>query len=302
MADAAQHSGTRGPVVVGVDGSPPAQVALDWAAAEAAGADTSLRVVRGFEWHAVGGVERTRGPRRGREEARTAAEAQLTEAADAVRDRHPGLQVEAALVDERPAHALVSEAAHASLLVVGSRGLGGFQEMLLGSVSHAVAAHAACPVVVVPAAAGAPPAGPVVVGVDGSAESLAAVDFALERAERLGAPVVAVRAWTGAWAQPAGDLTLDWVDWEAHEREQARHLEECLQRTDRGRRDVTVVPRVIRAHPVRALLDAAASPSMLVVGSRGHGGLAGMVLGSVSQAVLRRASVPVAVVKASTSA
>ncbi|MFC7615699.1 universal stress protein [Actinokineospora soli] len=162
----------------------------------------------------------------------------------------------------------------ACLVVLGSRGLGGFGGLLLGSTAVQVAAHARCPVVVVRGER----SGDVVVGVDGSAHSVEAIAFAFGEAQRLGAGVVAVTAGS-------------------QEDEAARALAESVAGWAERYPDVPVRRSVVRGHAARALVDAAADAALLVVGSRGAGGFRGMLLGSVSQGVLHHATCPVAIVR-----
>ena len=172
-------------------------------------------------------------------------------------------------------------------LVVGSRGRGGVAGMLLGSVSWQVAAHAHCPVVVVRGhwrPAGGYNPGPVVVGTDGSATSDAALGFAFEEAALRDAPLLAVSALADAPGSLGGDLKLQ------------EDVEQAITRHEKEHPEVTVLRQVAQGGARTALLAAAHDAQLLVVGSRGRGGINGMLLGSVSQAVLHHAPCPVAVV------
>ena len=139
-------------VVVGYDGSQGAEAALDAALEEARRRDATLRVVGAWHMPAplVGTSAAPSAAAHLGEEIRLA----LTEAVDAavaaLRDRRAGVEIESVVVEGQPVSVLTGEAAGADLLVVGSRGLGGFRELLLGSVSHQCAQHAACPVLIVP--------------------------------------------------------------------------------------------------------------------------------------------------------
>ncbi len=133
-----------------------------------------------------------------------------------------------------------------------------------------------------------PSSGPgIVVGVDGSAPSAAAVEFAFEEAAlrggRAGTPCEASRAAGGA-------------DADAAQREGDRLLYGTMAGPGAAHPDVEVHHEVVDGHPVTALADASAHALALVVGTRGHGGLTGMLLGSVSQGVLRQARCPVVTV------
>jgi nucleotide-binding universal stress UspA family protein len=201
-----------------------------------------------------------------------------------------------------PARALLEASAGAALLVVGARGLGGFRSLLLGSVSDQAQHHATCPVAVVHAAAGAGGPGdaggedgPVVVGVDGSAASAAALRWAVEEARRRDARLVALHAWHhapfdgGTGHDPATGA-------EVGAARAGRLLDAALAAEDTEGVDVRCV--VTRSGAAAALLDAAADAAVLVVGARGAGGFAGLRLGSVGQHTARHARCPTVVVPA----
>jgi nucleotide-binding universal stress UspA family protein len=182
------------------------------------------------------------------------------------------------------------------MLVMGSRGLGGFRGLLLGSVSTQVAAHSDCPVVVIREdVTGNGPR--VVVGIDGSPESEAAVGFAFDMASRHGWSVLALHAWD----IPSYDLivlpnTPIPVPLSEVADDEVRLAAETLAGFQADYPDVTVEQRLVRAAPVQALLDASGEAAMVVVGTRGHGQIVGALLGSVSNGVLHRSQIPVAVV------
>jgi nucleotide-binding universal stress UspA family protein len=186
------------------------------------------------------------------------------------------------------AAAVLCEHSHdADMIVVGSRGRGGLSGMLLGSVSWQVAGHAHCPVVVVRGrwrSAGDHAPGPVVVGTDGSAISDAALGFAFEEAALRGAPLLAVCALADAPGSLGGQLRLQ------------EEVEQAIMRHEKDHPGVAVLRQVAQGGARAALLAAAHDAQLLVVGSRGRGGVQGMLLGSVSQAVLHHAPCPVAVV------
>jgi nucleotide-binding universal stress UspA family protein len=189
--------------------------------------------------------------------------------------------------EESAAAVLCEFSRGADMVVVGSRGHGGVAGLLLGSVSSQVAAHAHGRVVVVRGhwrSAGGYAPGPIVVGADGSAASRAAVDFAFEEAALRDAPLLAVCALADAPAGLGG----------TKERQDA--FEEAITQREKEHSDVTVLRRVAVGGARDALLTAAHDAQMVVVGARGRGGVHGMMLGSVSRAVLDHAPCPVAVV------
>ncbi|SHF70357.1 universal stress protein [Streptoalloteichus hindustanus] len=296
-----------GPVVVGVDGSTSAQRAARWAAREAGRRKAPLDVVHASLWPVV----RTPGGwlvQGGHQALRDAANAVLAEAVATCRAEEPSVEVRGHLVTASPTAVLIDRSREARLVVVGSRGLGGFTGLMVGSVGVALASAGHCPVVVVRTGAdataslteGAPAEGPVMVGVDLSPLSDAAVDFALRAATDRNVPLLAVHAWHN----PVDSdflthlLTAD-VGWDEqrHRAEQA-----LLDRLVRWREEYPEVPvevRVVPERPARALLTTAGSEhaQLLVLGARGRGSVTGMLLGSTSHAALHHAPCPVAVVR-----
>lgn len=190
---------------------------------------------------------------------------------------------------------LLAAAREASMLVVGTHGHGRVAEVMIGSVSQHVATHASCPVVVVREPA-APTAHRIVVGVDGSGGSAAALEFACRRAELTGDVVVAVHAWKigKVVLDRKGQLPAD-IGPSIEDRE--RLLSESVAGVRADHPDVTLLQEAIPVAPGQALVDESANASMVVTGSHGRGAFAGMLLGSVSHEVLCRAECPVAIVR-----
>jgi nucleotide-binding universal stress UspA family protein len=207
------------------------------------------------------------------------------------------LEVERVEVTGFPEAVLQAESRRAELVVVGNRGLGGFAGLLIGSVAVALAGHTECPVVVVRGAEpddAAPLLEPVVVGVDGSPESEAALAFAFGAADLRRVPLLAVHAW---WDLLVDPTMAPLVDWDAAEADEHEVLAERLAGWAETYPDVPVRRLVVRDRPAHALVKESARAQLVVVGSRGRGGLRGMLLGSVSQALLHHAHCPVAVVR-----
>jgi nucleotide-binding universal stress UspA family protein len=180
------------------------------------------------------------------------------------------------------------------MVVVGDRGLGGFSGLLIGSVAVQLAAHAECPVLVV---RGQPhPSGPVVLGVDGSPEASAAIAHAFDEAWLREAPLVALHAWLNPVAREPGDMLPLVYDLDQVRDEEARVLAEAVAGCREEYPDVAVREELVRAHTRAALIDRSVEAQLLVVGTRGRGGMRGLLLGSVSQAMLHHAGCPVLVV------
>ncbi|MFC6081750.1 universal stress protein [Sphaerisporangium aureirubrum] len=275
-------------IVAGVDGSAPAAAAAEWAADEAARQGLPLRIVHVREpW--TGEDEPHRDVPAGGDEPSTDV---LAEAAGVARKRAPGVEVTTALLNGTVVASLRAESETAAMVVIGSRGLGGFAELLLGSVGMGLAGHARGPVVVVrePGAR----RGEIVAGYDGSPHAEAAMRFALEQAAGRGARVRVVFAWPAPpmppYAIAYGDLVQEAFDAEAN-----RVRERVADWRDEFP-DVEILDEVVIGHPVPALTDASREADLVVVGSRGKGPLASL-LGSVSHGVLHHAHCPVAVVR-----
>ena len=281
-------------VLVGVDGSESSLQAVRWAAREASRRRAPLRLVAAVGWVDVPhqyGDSRT-GPDL-REVMLRQRGVHLTEAAQAAMDAVPGQEPEQEVLEGFPIPRLVDESRAAQLVVIGDRGLGGVAGLLVGSVAFALAAQGGCPVVVVRGRADAT-GGPVVVGIDGSPVSEAALAFAYEAAALRSAPLLAVHAWRELFIDP---VTLASLDWDAVEQEAQAELAERLAGWREKYPDVDVQRLVVRDRPARVLVEQSAQAQLVVVGSRGRGGAAGLVLGSVSHAVLHRADCPVVIVR-----
>ncbi len=285
-------------VVVGHDGSTGSDMALGWALDLAERRRFSLRVVRAFERSMLGIGLGSAYVLQDLTELRSGAEAELTLVRDRARAAHPGLDIDAELVDGTAEQVLVQISARTDTLVLGSHGAGGFSTLVAGSTTMYVATHADCVVVAVPSTALTGEARGVVVGVDGSAVSDAAIGYAFRHAGELGAPLTAVHAWfeplTSTVIGSALPLRTDPV---AYTRDQQILLAESLAGWSEKYPDVEVHRRVVHGHPVRALVEAAARAQLLVVGCRGHGTMRSILLGSVSHGVLHLATSPVAVVR-----
>ncbi|MFC4944914.1 universal stress protein [Pseudonocardia sp. GCM10023141] len=277
------------PIVVGVDGSGSAVAAVRWAAAEAGRRHVPLRLVSAVRPTPVGE------PGLGAEYRQSMwgyAHDRLTEARAVVAEEAAATAVEDVVLDGNPVSCLLEQAGSATLVVIGDRGLGGITGLLLGSVAFGLAARATCPVVVVRGEV--PPGGPVVVGVDGSPVSEAALAFAFEEAGSRGVALVAVHVWVDTILHPA---TAQSWEWERVEQHQHDILDGRLAGWGHKYPDVEIRKIIARDRPASVLVEQSAGAQLLVVGSRGRGGVSGLVLGSVSHAVLHGAECPVAVVR-----
>ena len=271
------------PVIVGADGSRESLRAVEWAAREAALRGTSLRIV------AVPPLPRrmtvtpaTPGTVSDVVE-RSMSEA-LAAAAQQAATQQPGLAIETHLVAGAPAEVLAGAAEGAALLVLGSRGAGGFSALILGSVSRYVATHAAAPVVVAREETMSVDR-EIVVGVRDPAQAEAALGFGFEEAALRHARLLAVHAWSspvpGHTQAPA---------------EETSRLESAVTAWQEKFPEVEASVEVVHAHPGRVLAGSSSRADLVVLGRHAPGGSRGPGVGSVTHAVLSHAHGPVATV------
>ncbi|ASU78925.1 universal stress protein [Actinopolyspora erythraea] len=256
-------------ILVGADGSESSRRAADWAVAEAR---------RRGEAVSLGIVLVNDDPAREEYARETTAEIERR-----CREAVPQLRVNSEVVGGHPVEGLTRRSTGADLLVLGSRGHGPVADALLGSVSVGVARRTRCPLVVVRGEQDEPRE-KVVVGVDDSAASDAALEFGFASARERTAELLVIRAVH-----------------RKHRREGARDaggwdLTERLKRWGAWFPEVTARRIDVEEHPVTGLLELARRADLVVVGRRGSGGFSGLMLGSVARSVLHHASCPVAVV------
>lgn len=290
----------RAPVVVGVDGSLAARRAVRFAAEEAALRGLPLRIVTATPWPAM--REPTgRGAARADLQMLVDADAALTEAAELAEKFVPAACVATVTAVGWAAATLVDESRSAELVVVGNRGLGGFSGLLLGSVAVGVSTHAECPVVIVrdrePCTDDDPVRAAVVVGVDGSGNSQGTLAAAFHEADLHHAPVLAVLARAPLDVVGPGTLPPAIFEDANGGRGPTAALAEVLDPFRDKYPEVAVVARACEGRAADVLVAASERALLLVVGSRGPGPLAGLMLGSVSQAVIHHARCTVLVVR-----
>jgi nucleotide-binding universal stress UspA family protein len=197
---------------------------------------------------------------------------------------------------EDAAAALVTASGTASVVVVDAGSSRRLASVLLGATVQKVAAYARCPVLVTPHEGEWSRTGPVVVGVDAAPHSVPAVAWAFSEAAARGAPVDAVHTWW--WEEP--DPFLTGGEWESDWRDlavtQEAAVSEMLAGWTERYPEVPVTTRVVRGQAATMLREYAADAQLLVVGTRGRGGFAGLLLGSVSSSLVHSAPCPVVVV------
>ena len=271
-------------ILVGWDGSSSSEQALLWAAREARWRGTIMTICHAWTPGYVSGPPGDDGAF---DRAQRAGERSLTQGLRFARNVIGPGWAQPLLAAGPAARVLCEHSADADLVVVGARGQGGLPGMLLGSVGQQVCAHARGRVVVVrghwhPAAEYFP--GPVVVGADGSADANAAIAFAAEEAMQRAVPVQIVCALADA---PGGLGEAGRIQ------EAVDHDVTCLEKQHP---ELAILRQVTFGQPRAALLEAAAEAQLIVVGSRGRGGISGMLLGSVAQAIIHHSPCPVGVV------
>jgi len=278
-------------IIVGYDRSPDARAAARWALDEASRTGALIEFFYAYEWPTWAPAASTIPAPAVWPDGETdrAIKGMLNDAVTAAKLSHPTVRTGVSIVNAGAALTLIDRSAEASLIVLGSQGHSAVTG-LLGSVSVAVSAHAHCPVIVVRGHAA--PVDPVVVGVDDSPGAQLAIGFAFAQADERGVALGVVRAWSppaGAWeSRPE---VVEGVIAGEH-----ASLEELVSGWWDKYPQVRVTTDVVVEHPAAALVRASSTAQLLVVGSRGRGALRGMVLGSVSQHVLRHSSCTVAVV------
>lgn len=276
-----------GAVVVGVDGSRQGMRALEWAAQAADLHHRPLVIV-----YALPTTEWIPGQW---DAAKADGEEIIAEAAAVARECYPSLDIDSRMVTDSPAAALREESETAYLVVVGDRGRGGFHNLLLGSTSLQLAGHATCPVAVVRDGPNASHR-EIVVGVDGSHHADAALDYAFEEAAVRHMRLHAVHAWHMPAARDEPPVLVSPDPAEVTERERDV-LTRALAERSGEHPDVEVVGDLPAEHPAHALIRASEFADLIVVGSRGRGGIHGLALGSVSHAVLHHAMCPVVIAR-----
>ena len=278
-------------VIVAIDDEEPDMLLLGWAAAEAASRGTRLVVCHVCEWQP--GDQAPQPMNEGGDpNLRLGPERVVGAALDVVRAAYPDLQVSGVIGTGSPQRGLLTVAEEAAMIVVGARGIGGFAGLLMGSMSGQVAEHASCPVAVARPVDGS--AADIVVGIDSSPQSARALELGLAEARRTHGTLIALHAYryppvAAAYAPNPGYNANS-------QREMAeRTLAEALGDVEARNPDVKIERRIDHGPAARVLLEAADGAAVLVVGARGMGGFTGLIVGSVSQQVMRHAHCPVLV-------
>lgn len=284
-------------IVVGVDDSPAAKVAVDWAARDAGLRNIPLTLVHAISPTLTTWWDTPLPPGLARwqnDHGRRLLDEAVKVAEDACSRAGP-TQTHTELLSSAAVPALIDLSKDAELLVAGSRGSGRWPGRLLGSVSSELIRHAHCPVAIIhdedPLMAH-PAQAPVLLGVDGSSASEWATAIAFDEASRRNVGLIALHAWS--------DVNIsEWpgIDWPATQSLAEHILAERLAGWQEQYPDMNIRRIVVRDQPARQLVERSEEAQLLVVGSRGRGGFAGMPVGSVSETVAQSARMPVIVAR-----
>lgn len=281
-------------ILVGTDGTAASHAAVQWAAREAQRRSLPLRIVHAFDWQWEAarydaGTEYI-------DVARQLADAVVAAARVEAKAVAPSVLIELDTLIGNPAPLLLAAAEHAELLVVGSRGRGGFASLLLGSVSQRVATHAPCPVVVV-RGRGDVGEGAVAVGVDDSPAADHVLATAFEAAASRDTSLAVIRTYLPATPLWMGDVPAVVVHTPQEDAAEHERLEELLAPWRQKFPQVPVEVMVSHDSPAAVLVGVSHGAQLVVVGSRGHGTIAGALLGSTGAQLLHHADCPVLIAR-----
>lgn len=275
-------------VVVGVEGTESSQDALVWAAEFAGARKSELEIL------CATGTSHSHADALRDEASEQAAKELVHEAAERAVQVSPRLAVHTTVSASRPGEALTEASVRAELMVVGSHRLGARERAFSGPLAYQIVAGSRCPALVVPAGTGDGGSG-VVVGTDGSPESGAGVALAAAEADRFGQELTVVHAWQTPLRFVSVDIITEhdnaWI-----EENRRTVLADSVVGLAERYPNLVIHQSLVNASPGRALLEAAVGARMLVVGSRGLNGIARMLLGSVSHAMVLHSPCPVMVV------
>jgi nucleotide-binding universal stress UspA family protein len=289
-------------ILVGVDGSAGALAAVRWAAHDAALRKAPLTLVHVVNAPAAGWPQLP-APAGFRQRQENRASEFITSAVqvaqESTRERGP-VQIDTKVFYSATIPTLVDLSKEAEMVVVGYRGYGGVLfRSFLGSVSSGLVYHSHCPVAVIhdkePMVANVARA-PVLVGIDGSPASEAATAIAFDEASRRGVGVTALHAWTDLRVSDFKDVFPN-ANWDAELSHEEATLAERLAGWQERYPGVGIRRKIEIGEPARPLIEASELAQLLVVGSHGRGGFAGMLLGSIAAVVVNRARIPVIVAR-----
>jgi len=287
-------------VVVGIDGSDAALRAVEWAAHEARRRSLGLRLVACYSvpFYGEPGMLGTYAIESQVEAIKQEHEGYVHAAVERALVAEPGLAIDSIVTLGSPSVTLPHSVERGGVLVVGSAGRTGRLADVIGSVATAVSHHTGAPVVVVPAQhhGKGSTMKKIVVGTDGSESALEALQWAYEEAKMAKAELVIVHGWEYPYPDASG---TDSDVRQRMERDALAQLDASVSSVLRDAKGdgISVRTKLVEGVPAKALIEESADADLVVVGSRGRGGFASMLLGSVSRAVVQHASCPVAVIR-----
>lgn len=297
------------PVLTGHDGSVNSEKAVFWAADLAVAHRRPLRILTSYSLPMLVGVGATAGylaPVLTSQEVHEIdlKHREMLEAiATRVKEIHPELRIETFLDQGAPAPSLLKAAEDVSMIVLGTRGVGSAQGLLMGSVSYAVAHRAKCPVMLVPETSDRGTAGRVMVGVDGSSRSSAAAEWALDLAHSLHRPLEIVTAWHYPYqaAIPEAGMMMgpDVEELRLAMLRDARDLVRRERERLQGGHGVHIDTEVLEGSAADSLAEHSGPNDIVVVASKSHSLLASVLLGSTAVGVAHRSRGPVVIVHGS---
>ncbi len=291
---------TPGPIVIGYDASETASVALDWAGQLATSLSVPVTVLYAAST-VVYAQDASFGIHSPAEEHELAEEI-AQEGAQRLRELHPDVDVTTVASRLSPTVALDEASTTASLIVVGSHGRGRLAAVMLGSTAYALSGHARCPVIVVRDDTSPLPGPnhPVVVGSDGSAGADRAVDEAADLATQWGAPLIVTTSWAppapDPWDRPPPGYPSTAACMDDLASQAATKNRAGVARARARHTDLAVEEHIAEARPEDAVMTASSHTAIVVLGSRGHSTLAGVLLGSTARSVLHQTQKPVMIV------
>ena len=283
-------------ILVGVDGSTESLAAVTWAADRGARTGARIHCLCTYALASYSAAALDGGYAVLDDEALKAGAEQVVEEAKAVAREHGATHVSGSTEPGDPAGVLIDFSAEVDMIVVGSRGGGGFADRLLGTVSSALPAHSKCPVVVVPrhtSGKNFTPVERIVVGVDGTDQPSCALKRAIGEASLWDARVTAVSAVPIAVGPSV--MTPTGVDHSALLAQVREGMDAAITAALDGK-DVHVARHALDGSAASLLIEFSTAVDLVVVGTRGRGGLAGVLLGSTSQTVLGHSTCPVMIV------
>lgn len=290
----------EGAVVVGIGNSDRDEECLSWAGSSAQRSGSPLHILHAHDLGAelsaidpVAGNPISLGP-----DGDIGNAGLLDETLRTARERWPDLAITGSLPFSRPEEALIEASRTARLIVVGAARPSALKRFGLGRSSLAAAMHSKCPVVIVPQGARVDSEGPVVVGIDGSNHSVAAAERAFWIAELRQTPLVAITTWNVEVVDGLVVTTPGTPAWQAVEAKYRAVADRVVDPLRANHPDVECTVEIVHGGAAKVLSDRSAEAGLLVMGTRGRGGFAGMLLGSQSHKVLETAASPVMLVRA----